>query len=93
VRVRTPDVRRLAALLATQPGIELASTGPDVLDVTGATAPEVAALAASAGIVLHELAPVQASLEDAYLQLTGDSVEYRSTAADATTRPVAGAHR
>ncbi|MCC2314215.1 ABC transporter ATP-binding protein [Cellulomonas xiejunii] len=93
VRVRTPDVRRLAALLATQPGIELASTGPDVLDVTGTTAPEVAALAASAGIVLHELAPVQASLEDAYLQLTGDSVEYRSTAADATTRPVAGAHR
>ncbi|MBD7919147.1 ABC transporter ATP-binding protein [Cellulomonas sp. Sa3CUA2] len=93
VRVRTPDVRRLAALLATRPGIELASTGTDVLDVTGTTAPEVAALAASAGIVLHELAPVQASLEDAYLQLTGDSVEYRSTAADATTRPVAGAHR
>ena len=93
VRVRTPDVRRLAALLATEPDVELTSGGQDLLDVTGTTAPQVAALAASAGIVLHEISSVRASLEDAYLHLTGDAVEYRSTAADATTRPVAGAHR
>ncbi|AEE45224.1 ABC transporter ATP-binding protein [Cellulomonas fimi] len=92
VRVRTPDVRRLAALLAAAPGVELTSTGPDVLDVAGATAPQVAALAAGAGIVLHELAPVQASLEDAYLELTGDAVEYRATA-DVPTRHVSGATR
>ena len=90
VRVRTPDVRRLAALLAREPGVELASTGPDVLDVTGTTTEHVATVAAGAGVPLFELAPVQASLEDAYLQLTGDAVEYRS--APATPRPV-GAHR
>ncbi|MCC2336140.1 ABC transporter ATP-binding protein [Cellulomonas wangsupingiae] len=93
VRVRTPDVRRLAALLATAPGVELTSTGPDLLDISGATAPQVAAAAASAGVVLHELAPVQASLEDAYLQLTGDDVEYRSTTAGPRTRNTAGAPR
>ena len=93
VRVRTPDVRRLAALLAAEPDVELTSTDPDLLDVAGATAPQVAAIAAGAGIVLHEIGAVQASLEDAYLRLTGDAVEYRSTAADTTTRPVAGAHR
>ncbi len=90
VRVRTPDVRRLAALLAREPGVELTSTGTDVLDVTGTTTEHVATVAAGAGVPLFELAPVQASLEDAYLQLTGDAVEYRS--APATPRPV-GAHR
>ena len=90
VRVRTPDVRRLAALLAREPGVELTSTGPDLLDVTGTTTEQVATVAAGAGVPLFELAPVQASLEDAYLQLTGDAVEYRSAPAD--PRPV-GAHR
>ncbi|QWC15819.1 ABC transporter ATP-binding protein [Cellulomonas dongxiuzhuiae] len=94
VRVRTPDARRLAALLAREPGVELASTESDVLEVTGSTTEHVAQVAAAAGVPLHELTLLQVSLEDAYLQLTGDSVEYRSTAAaDATTRPVAGAHR
>jgi len=93
VRVRTPDARRLAALLTREPGVELASTAPDVLEVTGITTAQVAQVAATAGVPLHELTLTQVSLEDAYLQLTGDSVEYRSTAADATTRPVAGAHR
>ncbi|MBO0919822.1 ATP-binding cassette domain-containing protein [Cellulomonas sp. zg-ZUI222] len=93
VRVRTPEVRALAALLSREPGVELASTGPDVLDVAGATTAHVAAVAASAGIPLHELARVQVSLEEAYLQLTGGEVEYRSSAAPTTPRPTAGAHR
>ncbi|UZN03027.1 ABC transporter ATP-binding protein [Cellulomonas sp. S1-8] len=95
VRVRTPDAARLAALLSRDPGLEVRSTGADLLDVTGSTPPAIAALAAGAGIVLHELAPVQASLEDAYLQLTGGEVEYRSAPTDATTHPrhTAGAPR
>jgi len=95
VRVRTPDAPRLAALLVRHAGVEVRSTGADLLDVTGSTAPAVAAVAAGAGIVLHELAPVHASLEDAYLQLTADDVEYRSHPADATTptRRTSGARR
>jgi ABC-2 type transport system ATP-binding protein len=95
VRVRTPDAAHLAALLSREPGVEVTSTDAEVLEVTGSTAPSVAAVAAAAGIALHELAPVQASLEDAYLQLTGGEVEYRSAPTDATThtRPTAGAPR
>ena len=93
VRVRTPDAPRLAALLVRDPSIEVRSTGADLLDVTGSTAPAVAALAASVGIVLHEIAPVQASLEDAYLQLTGGEVEYRSASATTQPRHTAGAPR
>lgn len=88
VRVRTLEAPRLASLLSRDPGVHLTSTGSDVLDVTGSTAPAIAAVAAGAGIVLHELAPVQASLEDAYLQLTDGAVEYRSTLTTTT-----GAHR
>jgi ABC-2 type transport system ATP-binding protein len=80
VRVRTPEAAGLAALLSREPGVEVTSTGPELLDVTGSTAPLIAAAAAGAGIILHELAPVQASLEDAYMQLTDTAVEYRSTA-------------
>ncbi|GIG40666.1 ABC transporter ATP-binding protein [Cellulomonas phragmiteti] len=95
VRVRTPDAPRLAALLSRDPAVDVRSTSADLLDVTGSTTPAIAALAAGAGIVLHELAPVQASLEDAYLQLTGGEVEYRSTPADASppARHTAGAPR
>jgi ABC-2 type transport system ATP-binding protein len=35
-------------------------------------------MAASAGIPLHELTPVSASLEEAYMELTQDEVEYRT---------------
>ncbi|MBO3083744.1 ABC transporter ATP-binding protein [Cellulomonas fengjieae] len=96
VRVRTPDAARLAALLSREAGVELASTGADLLDVTGSTAPAIATLAAGAGIVLYELAPVQASLEDAYMQLTEHAVEYRATPPDAptaTSTSTSGAHR
>jgi ABC-2 type transport system ATP-binding protein len=58
--------------------------------VTGAEAPEVAQVATGAGVVLHELAPVQVSLEDAYMQLTATEVEYRSgspAAVDDRTSP------
>ncbi|GEK20923.1 ATP-binding cassette domain-containing protein [Cellulomonas xylanilytica] len=96
VRLRTPDAPRLAALLGREAGVEVTSTGTDLLQVTGTTAPAVSAVAAAAGIALHELAPVTASLEDAYLQLTGGEVEYRSAATPdptAPTRRTAGASR
>ena len=85
VRVRTPDAARLAAALVRDPALRVVSTAADTLEVSGADAPALAAAAAGVGVVLHELAPVQASLEDAYLQLTGGEVEYRAAAPGTTT--------
>jgi ABC-2 type transport system ATP-binding protein len=47
------------------------------LEVSGLTAPEIGDLAAEHGIAVHELSPQEASLEAAYLELTGDSVDFR----------------
>ncbi len=47
-----------------------------VLTVTGLPAARIGELAASASIVLHELTPQLASLEDAFLELTPDSLEF-----------------
>ena len=50
------------------------------LDVTGLTSDEIGLRAAAAGIALLELSPVQASLEQAFMELTADAVEYRTRA-------------
>jgi ABC-2 type transport system ATP-binding protein len=49
-----------------------------VVDVEGAPAAEIGDLAAARGIALHELTPTSGTLEDAYLSLTGDDVEYKT---------------
>jgi len=87
VRVRTPQAAELAAALERRPGAAVVSAERDTLDVTGCTAPEVAAVAAAAGVDVHELAPVQTSLEDAYMRLTADAVEYRSTSVPGARAP------
>ncbi|WP_411721966.1 ABC transporter ATP-binding protein [Mycetocola sp.] len=79
VRVRSPRAAELAALIASA-GVTVSHVERDVLDVTGATAGAVGEAAASSGIVLHELTPLTASLEEAYLELTQDDVEYRTGA-------------
>ncbi len=86
VLVRTPDAARLAELINGaggkvsadgQPGAgEAASSGmASALSVTGLEAPRIGELAASGGIVLHELTP-RASLEEAFLEMTSDSLEF-----------------
>jgi ABC-2 type transport system ATP-binding protein len=77
VRVRTPDATRFAALLADA-GVTVTVTEPELLQVSGLPAPRIGELAAQQGIVLHELTPVVGSLEDAYLALTQDEVEYHA---------------
>jgi ABC-2 type transport system ATP-binding protein len=54
----------------------LAGEGVASMVVTGLPAPRIGELAASASVVLHELAPRLASLEEAFMELTADSVEY-----------------
>ncbi len=79
VRVRTADAARLGRLLTAE-GAAVTSPEPDVLSVTGRSAAEIAGVAFTAGLLLTELTPLQASLEDAYLALTSDDVEYAATA-------------
>ena len=82
VRVRTPDAGTLQAELALAgEHVSVRAVEPDVLDVTGASSRQIGEAAASRGIVLHELTPLRASLEDAYMDLTGDAVEYRAARA------------
>ena len=80
VRVASPQATELAELLA-QRDLATRAVGPGVLETTAATAAAIGETAAAAGIVLHELTTIHASLEEAYLTLTGDSVEYRTDSA------------
>ena len=80
VLVRSPEAARLADLIAGDGGKAVpgqrGQDGADELRVTGMAAPRIGELAASAAIVLHELTPQMASLEEAFMELTADSVEF-----------------
>ena len=77
VTVRTPDAARFTTLLSAAEAT-VTSTAPDLLIVNGLTAPRIGELAAAERVVLHELTPTVGSLEDAYMQLTADDVEYHA---------------
>jgi ABC-2 type transport system ATP-binding protein len=70
VRVRSPHADRLRELLAVE-GISVGALEGGVLAVREATSERVGELAAANGIVLHELTPETATLEEAFLELTG----------------------
>jgi ABC-2 type transport system ATP-binding protein len=84
VHVRTPQASRLRELLL-QDGVSVASPVAGQLEVVGLSSDEIGSRAASAGVVLHELAPVNASLEEAFMELTADAVEYRAPASISTS--------
>jgi ABC-2 type transport system ATP-binding protein len=90
VRVRSPQLDALHAAL-TAHGLtvrEEHSGSEPVLVVVDSTTDVIGGLAGSQGIVLHELASQQGSLEDAFMKLTGDDVQYHASGVD----PGAGAH-
>lgn len=80
VRVRTPQVEELTQAL-TAPSVTITSVENQLIEVSGVEAAQIGDLAAQKGIVLHELTPLTASLEQAYLELTEASIEYRSEVA------------
>jgi ABC-2 type transport system ATP-binding protein len=80
VLVRTPDASRLRDALAG-PDVAVSTDGDGALEVSGLTAAQIGEAAAAAGVVLHELTPLQASLEDAFMELTREDVEFRAGAA------------
>jgi ABC-2 type transport system ATP-binding protein len=104
VLVRTPQADRLATLITGAGGAvapEAAATasnggpkpGADTIPgmiVTGLEAPRIGELAASESIVLYELTPRLASLEEAFMEMTADSVEYgdRASIAARQSEPV-----
>ena len=77
VRVASPQASRLAELMASHK-LAARPVEPSVLETTATTAATIGEIAAKNGIVLHELTTIRASLEEAYLTLTSDSVEYRT---------------
>ena len=82
VLVRSPQSALLADLVAG-PEVTVASVGQDAIEVGGLTAAHVGEVAAAHGVVLHELSTQQASLEEAFMELTREDVEYGAHAADA----------
>jgi ABC-2 type transport system ATP-binding protein len=75
VLVRSPDISRLVEVLKAEGG-EVVADGEGTVDVSGLEAPRIGELAAAGGFILHELTPRRGSLEDAFMELTRDSVEY-----------------
>ena len=75
--VKTPDDQRLAAVV-TGAGGRLERGDGGELTARGLTAEQVGQLALDHGILLHYLAPARVSLEEAFMELTADSVEYQA---------------
>jgi ABC-2 type transport system ATP-binding protein len=89
VRVRSPQDTQLAALVNAKGGSTRSETD-GALAVTGLDSAAIGDLAGANGIILHELSPQEASLEEAYMELTHDSVEYRTATPAAAIITAAG---
>ncbi|MFF1712959.1 ABC transporter ATP-binding protein [Streptomyces sp. NPDC058268] len=79
VRLRSPQRERLLDVLH-QEGVTAVEAGNGTLEVDGTGAADLGELAARHQLVLHELSPQRASLEEAFMQLTAESVEYHAHA-------------
>ena len=86
VRVATPQADLLAKVVA-EAGGSAVSGDNGTLTVSGLLAAQIGALALEHGVQLTELTVVRASLEAAFMELTGDSVEYRAGAEGAQGQP------
>jgi ABC-2 type transport system ATP-binding protein len=91
VLVRSPDAAALSRLIAAEGGSvtpqQEDGAGPGALRVSGLEAPRIGEIAAAAGIVLHELTPRLASLEEAFMELTAGSLEYGLPGGTAAPQP------
>jgi ABC-2 type transport system ATP-binding protein len=79
VLVRTPQTTALGQLLAA-PGITVTNDGTGLLRVSGTTAEQIGTAAWRAHLPVYELTPTHASLEEAFMQVTKDSIEYHAGA-------------
>ncbi|HEX5140797.1 MAG TPA: ATP-binding cassette domain-containing protein [Dehalococcoidia bacterium] len=77
VRVVSPGTLELAAAIRSAGGT-VGDTGDGGLDVTGMEAAQIGELALALGIPLHELSPQRGSLEEAFIELTQEDVQYQA---------------
>jgi len=77
VRVRSPQAAELQRLLVA-PGVDVEALEPGYVEVRGLTAVQIGDVAAANGFALHELTPQQASLEEAFMDLTREDIEFRA---------------
>ncbi|WP_166872590.1 ABC transporter ATP-binding protein [Salinibacterium sp. ZJ450] len=86
VRVRTPQPDALVNALRG-PDVTVTQTADaNVLQVAGLDAPAIGEIAARSGVIVHELSTVTASLEEAYMSLTQDDIEYRTSTPSGATQ-------
>jgi ABC-2 type transport system ATP-binding protein len=81
VHVRTPQADALRGQLLG-PDVTVVSVEPSLLEVHGLTAQQIGELAARHNVVLHELTPQQVSLEEAFMDLTRDDIEFKAGSID-----------
>ncbi|MFD9632052.1 ATP-binding cassette domain-containing protein [Streptomyces violascens] len=91
VRVRTADAdaEKLGELLVG-PDVTVGSPELGVLEVTGLSSDRIGRIAADHAIALAELTPQQASLEEAFMELTRDAVEYQAPAPELVAAGIEG---
>ena len=80
VLVRSPQADALRGHVLG-PNVTVVAREPGLIEIHGLTARQIGETAARHGIVLHELTPQQASLEEAFMDLTRDDVEFKTAAA------------
>jgi ABC-2 type transport system ATP-binding protein len=85
VTLRT-TARAEATTVLTQAGATVTVTGPDTLTVSGLAADRIAALLGEMTVPFSELSAHRATLEEAYMELTRDAVEFRAEPAGQETR-------
>lgn len=76
VRISSPELEQLSALILAAGGV-VTSVDSQRIHVERLTAAEIGDLAATHSLRLHELTEIQASLEEAFMSLAADSVDYR----------------
>ena len=77
VRVRSPRIAELVPLLSG-PDLIVTAQGADTLSISGLSSANIAETAFAHGIVLHEVTSINVSLEDAYMALVQDHIEYQA---------------
>jgi ABC-2 type transport system ATP-binding protein len=77
VRVRSPRATELSALLVG-PDVTVHALEPGHFEVHGLTAAQIGDAAAANGLAIHELTPQQVSLEEAFMNLTREDVEFKA---------------
>ncbi len=80
VRVRSPQLAELEPMISSAGG-QVSQAGDDRADVTGLSPERIGTLAGEAGLILYELSTQSASLEEAYMALTEDSLDFSAHSA------------